>query len=101
MHRKSAYFVFVAVLGLLTIGISPLSFQPSEIAKIAVIFFLAYWFSRYEKNSSNLVRGFLVPLLIIVPVLCLILAEVDLGTTALIGVTAFVIMFVAGANPFL
>ena len=29
----------------------------------------------------------------------LVLGEVDLGTTALIGTTAFVVMFVAGANP--
>jgi cell division protein FtsW len=184
MHRKSAYLVFVAVLGLLTIGIIMLfstsafareshgdvyafvkrqgvwlvvglmacgfaalmdyhfwqrtwwiwlglallaltlcfvphiglrlngsrrwvgigrmmSFQPSEIAKIAVILFLAYWFARYEKTSSSLLQGFVFPLLIIAPVLGLILAEVDLGTTALIGVTAFVVMFVAGANPFL
>jgi cell division protein FtsW len=31
----------------------------------------------------------------------LILAEVDLGTTALIAAATFVVMFVAGANPFL
>jgi cell division protein FtsW len=78
-----------------------MSFQPSEIAKIAVILFLAYWFARYEKTSSSLLQGFVFPLLIIAPVLGLILAEVDLGTTALLGVTAFVVMFVAGANPFL
>jgi len=29
----------------------------------------------------------------------LVLAEVDLGTAALLGVTAFVVMFIAGANP--
>ena len=33
--------------------------------------------------------------------LALILFEVDLGTTALIGMTSFVIMFVAGTNPIL
>ena len=31
----------------------------------------------------------------------LIVGEVDLGTTVLIGATAFIVMFVAGANPFL
>ena len=83
------------------IGLGPLSFQASEIAKIAVVFFLAFWFSRYEKPGTNLLHGFLFPLLILLPVLGLILGEVDLGTTALIGLTAFVVMFVAGTNPIL
>jgi cell division protein FtsW len=83
------------------VGLYRFSFQPSEIAKIAAIFFLAYWFSRYEKTSHSLLQGFVLPLLIITPLLGLILGEVDLGTTVLIGMTAFVIMFVAGANPIL
>lgn len=83
------------------VGLGPVSFQPSEIAKIAAVFFLAYWFSRYEKTSNNLLQGFILPLLIIGPLLVLILAEVDLGTTVLIGASAFVVMFVAGTNPIL
>jgi cell division protein FtsW len=83
------------------IGLASFSFQPSEIAKVAAVFFLAYWFSRHEKASSNVLYGFLLPLLVIAPLLILILSEVDLGTTVLIGATAFVVMFVAGANPIL
>ncbi|MEY2440358.1 MAG: cell division protein FtsW, partial [Verrucomicrobiota bacterium] len=83
------------------VGLGPFSFQPSEIAKIAIVFFLAYWFSRYEKASNHLLQGFVFPLLIMAPLLGLILGEVDLGTTALISATAFVIMFVAGTNPIL
>ena len=49
------------------------------------MFFLAYWFARYEKNSSHPIYGFVLPIAIILPLLGLILAEVDLGTTALIG----------------
>jgi len=83
------------------IGTGGVSFQPSELAKIAVVFFLAYWFSAHEKNSAHPVYGFVYPLVIILPLLALILAEVDLGTTALIGATAFAIMFIAGTNPVL
>ena len=72
--------------------------QPSEFAKIATVFFLAFWFARYEKQSSQVWRGFLLPLAIVSLVASLIVTEVDLGTTALIGATTFVIMFVAGAN---
>jgi cell division protein FtsW len=80
------------------VGFNTLSFQPSEIAKIAAVFFLAWWYSRYEKASGSLVHGFAIPLAVVSILLALILAEVDLGTTALIGAMAFVIMFVAGAN---
>lgn len=81
------------------IGWGPITFQPSELAKLATIFFLAAWFARYEKPSANVIFGFILPLAIIAVPAALVLCEVDLGTTALIGTTAFVVMFVAGANP--
>jgi len=83
------------------VGLGQFGFQPSEIAKIAAVFFLAAWFSRYEKATSSLLRGFVLPLAIVTLLLALILTEVDLGTTVLLGATAFVVMFVAGVNPML
>ena len=81
------------------VGFGGLTFQPSEVAKMAAVFFLAYWFARHEKAAGRVVQGFLIPLGMIGILLILIVAEVDLGTTALIGATAFVMMFVAGTNP--
>jgi cell division protein FtsW len=75
------------------------SFQPSEIAKVAVIFFLAAWFGSREKESSRLLQGFVIPFAIVSAALVLIVTEVDLGTTALIGATMFAMMFVAGTHP--
>jgi cell division protein FtsW len=83
------------------IGFNSLAFQPSEIAKVAAVFFLAWWFARYEKATNNPFFGFLIPLAVVGVILVLIIFEVDLGTTALIGTTAFVVMFVAGTNPIL
>jgi cell division protein FtsW len=81
------------------IGWGPITVQPSELAKLAVIFFLAAWFSKYEKTDRKLLLGFVLPLAIISMPAALVLGEVDLGTTALIGTAAFVVMFIAGANP--
>ena len=81
------------------VGLGPVTFQPSELGKLAAIFFLAAWFTRYEKANGNVLFGLVLPLAIISLLAGLVLAEVDLGTTALLGTTAFVLMFVAGANP--
>lgn len=72
--------------------------QPSEFAKMAAVFFLAFWFSRYETESNRLWRGFVLPMAIVSLLISLIITEVDLGTTILIGATTFVIMFIAGTN---
>jgi len=81
------------------IGVGPLTFQPSELAKLAAIVFLAAWFARREDAGNNVLFGLILPLAIISLPAALVLGEVDLGTTALLGTTAFVLMFVAGANP--
>ena len=81
------------------VGWGPVTFQPSEMGKLAAIFFLAAWFARYEKPHGNVLFGLILPFAIISLPAGLVLGEVDLGTTALIGTTAFVVMFIAGANP--
>ena len=80
------------------VGLGRVTFQPSELAKLAAIFFLAAWFTRHEKAGGNVLFGFVLPLAIIGLLAGLVLSEVDLGTTALLGTTAFVVMFVAGVN---
>src|SRR5205823_10444381 len=83
------------------IGFGPITFQSSELAKIATVFFLAAWFAQREKPNANVLSGFILPLAIVGLPAALVLGEVDLGTTALIGTTAFIVMFVAGTNPLL
>jgi cell division protein FtsW len=66
------------------VNLGPFTFQPSELAKLCSIFFLAWWFTRFEKQSANFLQGFIFPLaclgLLVVP----IVLEVDLGSSALI-----------------
>src|SRR5213596_2763924 len=40
------------------VGYGPMTFQPSELAKIATIFFLAAWFAQREKSDGNVLSGF-------------------------------------------
>src|SRR5260221_11474299 len=38
-----------------------LSVQPSELAKFAVVVFVAWWFSKYENQQNRIVKGLLIP----------------------------------------
>lgn len=80
------------------IGISPFQLQPSELGKIAVVVFLAYWFSRHPDSGSHFLRGFAYPLAIVALPLLLILFEVDIGTTTVLAATTLLVLFIAGTN---
>ncbi len=80
----------------ITLGFA--NFQPSELAKVAAIFFLAFWYSKYQKQSGSFLFGFLIPGAVVAVLMALIVIEVDLGATALVGGTMFGVMFVAGAG---
>lgn len=73
-------------------------FQPSELAKLAAVVTIAWWFSREKNYEREFVRGFLAPLGLSGALMALIVPEVDVGTTALIGGTTFVLMFIAGTR---
>ncbi len=77
------------------------AFQPSEVAKIAAVFFLAWWFSRPQTNARKITQGILIPGGVVMMLVALIAAEVDLGTSALIGATTLAVCFIGGANGWL
>ncbi|MCL6647027.1 MAG: putative lipid II flippase FtsW [Chloroflexi bacterium] len=80
------------------ISLGPLpAFQPSEFVKLATVVYLAAWLAdrpiRLGKLSSGLVPfGLIVGALIV-----LVLLQPDLGTAVVIGLTAVVLYFLAGA----
>ena len=80
------------------IEIGALRLQPSEFAKISVVVFLAYWFSRHPDGGNHFIRGFGAPLAFVALPLFLILFEVDIGTTAVLSATTLLILYVAGSN---
>ncbi|MGE3911002.1 MAG: putative lipid II flippase FtsW [Chloroflexota bacterium] len=74
------------------------SFQPSELAKIAVVIYMADWLARKGKNVSKFTTGS-IPFLIILSVIAgLVIVEPDMGTAVIICAVAFSVFFVAGAN---
>jgi len=74
------------------------TFQPSEFAKLAAITAVAWWFARDENYARQFWRGFVAPLSAAGILMALIAPEVDMGTTALIGSTTFLLMFIAGTR---
>jgi cell division protein FtsW len=76
-----------------------LTFQPSELAKLAAIIFVAWWFTKFEAKSKGFLMGLVFPIAVLATLLAPIVLETDLGTTLLIAGTVFVMMFVAGASP--
>jgi cell division protein FtsW len=74
------------------------SFQPSELAKLSSVIFLAAWFSKHQEKTQTFVHGFLIPCGVVGVLLGLIVIETDLGATILIASTMFTVMFVAGSR---
>jgi cell division protein FtsW len=72
--------------------------QPSEFAKLALILWLAHYLAKEKRHIEKLGRGFLVPMAVVGLFLVLILAEPDFGTTALLAMVSFAMMFLAGVR---
>lgn len=74
------------------------SFQPSELAKFAIILYMADFLTRKKSCIHSFFYGFL-PTLMVMLFLCLIvLAQPDLGTTLAIFIICFLMFFVAGVK---
>jgi cell division protein FtsW len=84
------------------IRLGPLSLQPSELAKLTIILYLA-WFIEMRRGPRGV--GMNDPLRSILPgsgtvllVVGLVLAEPDMGTACMISLTAFVMFYVSGLS---
>ncbi|MCX5700913.1 MAG: putative peptidoglycan glycosyltransferase FtsW [Candidatus Omnitrophica bacterium] len=76
-----------------------LSFQPSELASLALIIYIADFISRKGTLIKTFVRGFLPPMCILGVCAFLIVIQPDLGTTIALGVVVLMMIFVAGVRP--
>ncbi|MFA5110341.1 MAG: FtsW/RodA/SpoVE family cell cycle protein, partial [Desulfobaccales bacterium] len=70
------------------LALGPISFQPSELAKIGIILALATYFSRRPQTESMRLKDLIVPgLLVMIPV-ALIIKQPDLGSGILVALVA-------------
>jgi len=73
-----------------------LSFQPGELAKFAIIFFVARQLERKSDRLDSIVAGMLSHFLVPLPALLLLLAQPDFGTTVMIALSIFALLHLAG-----
>lgn len=80
------------------IGLGPLSLQPSEVIKLAMVIFLARILSVNPEKIRFFIKGLLPPLGLLAIVAALIMLQPDLGTTLAIAGTTFMVLIAAGAR---
>jgi cell division protein FtsW len=79
-------------------GFHGVRFQPSELGKLALIIFLAWYGDRFQRQMERLKEGVLIPGAFIVGILVLILAEPDYGSTMLLAAVSAAVILIAGVR---
>ncbi len=74
------------------------SLQPSELAKLALVIYLAYYLSKHQDQVKTFSRGMLPPLGVAMLMVAPVLLEPDLGISITLVVLAMGMLFVAGAR---
>ncbi len=116
--RKAFYKNFYFVYGLLSLSLAllvlcllmpalaktnrwiqflGLRFQPSELAKLSLILFFAYYFDR-KKDRMNEFQTLVFPLIILFLFIILIIKEPDYGTALLIFLICLTMLFIGGVK---
>ena len=76
----------------------PLTLQVSELAKLAMIIFVAAYLQRHHLHLRDQWQGFVKPLGILALVSLLLMLEPDFGSTIVIGSTVLAMLFLAGVR---
>ncbi len=73
------------------------SFQPSEVAKLVTIIYVAHWLASRRKQLRHFTYGLIPFYLIVGGVAALVIMQPDLGTAIVIVAASIAMFFVAGA----
>lgn len=112
-HSGAAWMLVLAVVFLIAVYIpgiglkingarrwmhfGPVTFQPSEFAKIALVIFLASKLTDPNYPKHSFFRG-LVPLCLVIGLVCGLIGKEDLGTAALIAMVGGLMLLVGGVR---
>jgi cell division protein FtsW len=72
--------------------------QPSEVAKIALIMYMAYSLDRKQDKIRQLGAGFVSYMLVLVVLLGLLLKQPDMGAALTLAAVAIIMLFAAGTR---
>ena len=78
--------------------IGPFSFQPAELAKLALVIYLARWLTRKEGRMENFTAGFLPPVIVAGILFLLVFLQPDFGTGVLFVAVVFLMLFAGGTR---
>jgi cell division protein FtsW len=114
LYRPFTYPLLAGVVGLMAvvalgfghtaggatrwISIGPVHVQPAEMAKVALIFWLAYSLSKKRDKIKSFSVGFLPHVLMAGLLMLLCLEQPDFGSAVMIGMLTFILLFTAGAK---
>ncbi len=77
----------------------PLIIQPSELTKVGIILSTAWWISLRRRYMHIFCRGILVPMIGLGFFAALLIIEPDFGTTLLVSLVTFTLLYTGGARP--
>jgi cell division protein FtsW len=115
LYRKLVYPALFVSIGLLVLVLVPglgtkvggasrwlriggISFQPSELAKLALAFYVAYSMAKKGPHMGLFSKGMLPHMVVAGGFMTLIILQPDLGTCIIIGFWLLILLFVGGVN---
>lgn len=78
--------------------LGPISVQPSELAKLALVFYIAGYMVRRSYQLLNTLQGFLIPMFVLAIAAFLLMMEPDFGAVVVISATILGMLFLGGVR---
>jgi len=113
LYRPLAYpLLAAAIVMLVAVRFSPLgtaaggalrwlniagqSFQPSELARLALVIYLAYSLSKKGENLNKFTVGFLPHVVVFGVMAVMLMLQPDFGSSVILGAITWIVMFIGG-----
>jgi len=74
-------------------------FQPSEMAKLGLVIYLAHSLIKKRDRLTDFAKGFMPHMLVSGMLICMVVIQPDFGTAMTLGVLALAVLYVGGIRP--